>query len=163
MDELFYDAIDFLKCLISTPSTSRDESRAADVVERFIKAAGFAPMRHGCNVWCSATTFNPSLPTIWLNSHIDTVKPAAGWTLDPFTPTEADDRLYGLGSNDAGASVVSLFAAFRHLAETGQPYNLIFLASCEEEVSGRGGIESMIQMLPKADLVVVGEPTGMQP
>lgn len=163
MDELFYDAIDFLKCLISTPSTSRDESRAADVVERFVKAAGFAPMRHGCNVWCSATTFNPSLPTIWLNSHIDTVKPAAGWTLDPFTPTEADDRLYGLGTNDAGASVVSLFAAFRHLAETGQPYNLIFLASCEEEVSGRGGIESMIQMLPKADLVVVGEPTGMQP
>ena len=99
-----------------------------------------------------------------LNSHIDTVKPAAGWTKDPFNPEESEDeKLYGLGSNDAGASVVSLYAAFTRLIEKEQAYNLIFLASCEEEVSGKNGIESALVDLPPIAFAIVGEPTGMQP
>jgi acetylornithine deacetylase len=102
-------------------------------------------------------------PTILLNSHIDTVKPDAGWTKDPFTPTEENGRLYGLGSNDAGAPLVSLLQAFTLLTKKEQPNNFIFLASCEEEVSGKNGIESVLPKLPKIDLAIVGEPTGMQP
>ena len=99
-----------------------------------------------------------------LNSHIDTVKPVSAWTRDPFTPeVDEEDRLYGLGSNDAGASVVSLYGAFTLLSRQAQPYNLIFLASCEEEVSGKGGIESVLPYLPPVDFAIVGEPTGMQP
>ena len=120
--------------------------------------------RKGNNLWIIAPDFDFGKPTLLLNSHIDTVKPASGWTKDPFTPEETeDDQLYGLGSNDAGASVVSLYEAFCILSEKEQPYNLIFLASCEEEVSGKNGIESALAELPPISFAVVGEPTGMQP
>ena len=120
--------------------------------------------RKGNNLWIIAPDFDFGKPTLLLNSHIDTVKPASGWTKDPFTPEETeDDQLYGLGSNDAGASVVSLYEAFCILSEKEQPYNLIFLASCEEEVSRKNGIESALAELPPISFAVVGEPTGMQP
>ncbi|MDD2961645.1 MAG: M20 family metallo-hydrolase [Muribaculaceae bacterium] len=163
MDEYIYDAIDFLKDLISKPSISRDEVGAADMVQCYIENAGFKAMRRGNNVWCVDSEFDEEKPTILLNSHIDTVKPVNGWTKDPFMPTLEDTRLYGLGSNDAGASVVSLFAAFRILMCRKRSCNFIFLASCEEEVSGKNGIESVLNLLPRIDVALVGEPTGMQP
>ena len=164
MDELFYSAVDLLKQLIATPSVSRDEAGAADVIEKFMRDNGCMPERSGNNVWCKSADFAPAKPTLLLNSHIDTVKPVACWTYDPFQPTEDEEgRLYGLGSNDAGASVVSLLASFLWLTQRPQPYNLIFLASCEEEVSGRNGIESVLPMLPPITVAIVGEPTGMNP
>lgn len=146
-DELYYDAVDLLQRLIATPSVSRKEKDAADVVEEFMRGCGYRPRRHGNNVWITGPGYDPSRPTLLLNSHIDTVKPVAGWQHDPFTPTAGDgERLYGLGSNDAGASLVSLIAAFRYLEPRPQHYNLVMLASCEEEVSGAGGIESVLPM-----------------
>lgn len=162
-DELFYGALDLLRDLISTPSHSREEAAAADIVERFLRRHGFSPKRHGNNVWALSPDFDPARPTVLLNSHIDTVRPAAGWTADPYSPADGDDgRITGLGSNDAGASVVSLASAFRVLCQTPQKCNFVFLASCEEEVSGRGGLESVLPMLPPIAVAVVGEPTGMQ-
>ncbi len=164
IDELYYQAVDLLKELISTPSISREEKEAADIVERFLKENGAETHRHGNNVWCLSGGFDPARPTLLLNSHIDTVKPATGWTRDPFSPdVDADGCLYGLGSNDAGASLVSLIASFLYLNSIERNYNMVMLASCEEEVSGRGGIEAAIPMLPKIDAAIVGEPTGMQP
>lgn len=162
---MYYEAIDLLKGMISRPSFSRDEKAVADYLEGCWSKAGHTVNRLGNNLWLQATpSIDPSKPTILLNSHIDTVKPAAGWTRDPFTPDETEDeRIYGLGSNDAGASVVSLYAAFCLLKQKEQPYNLIFLASCEEEVSGKGGIESVLPYLPPIRFAVVGEPTGMHP
>ena len=164
-DELFYDAVDLLKRLISTPSVSRDETAAADIVAEELRRCSFAPKRSANNVWVVDPDFDPEKPTILLNSHIDTVKPVTNWTFDPFhpTPDESGERIYGLGSNDAGASVVSLMAAFRQLVTQPRDYNLIYLASAEEEVSGRNGIESVIPMLPPITLAIVGEPTGMNP
>lgn len=164
-DELFYDAVDLLRRLIATPSVSRDESAAADIVADELRRHGFSPKRSANNVWAIDPDFDPAKPTVLFNSHIDTVKPVANWTMDPFTPTtdETGERLYGLGSNDAGASVVSLLSAFRHLTGIPRSYNLIFLASAEEEVSGRNGIESVLPMLPPIELAIVGEPTGMNP
>jgi acetylornithine deacetylase len=107
--------------------------------------------------------FDLKKPTILLNSHLDTVKPVSGWRKHPFTPKTENGKLYGLGSNDAGASVVSLFQVYRHLSATEQAYNLIFLASCEEEISGKNGIESVLPQLPPIALGIVGEPTEMQP
>ena len=107
--------------------------------------------------------FDLKKPTILLNSHIDTVKPVNGWRKDPFTPREENGKLYGLGSNDAGASVVSLLQVFLQLCRTSQNYNLIYLASCEEEVSGKEGIESVLPGLPPVSFAIVGEPTEMQP
>ncbi len=158
------DAVSLLRTLIAIPSTSREETAAADALQRYIELQGVTVGRKGNNVWCLAPAFRKEKPTLLLNSHIDTVKPVGGWRRDPFTPTlEADGKLYGLGSNDAGASVTSLLQVFFYLIRTAQPYNLIYLASCEEEVSGAGGIESVLPLLPPVDFALVGEPTDMQP
>ncbi len=164
------EAVELLKRLIATPSVSRDEKAAADVLEAYMKEKGLAPQRYGNNVWCMSEEFDAQKPTILLNAHLDTVKPVAGWRHDPFTPVIEDDKLYGLGSNDCGGGLVSLLMTYMGLIgklnspiQSINPINLIFLASCEEEVSGKNGIESVLPLLPKIDFAIVGEPTGMQP
>lgn len=163
IDELYYDAIDLLKAMVAIPSVSREEKAVADMLEKAMARFGLRPKRYANNLWCQSTDFNPKNPTILLNAHIDTVKVAEGWQHNPFAPTEEDNAIYGLGTNDDGASVVSLLAAFRALTSMPQPYNLVFLASAEEEVSGKNGIEAVLPMLPPIDFALVGEPTGMQP
>lgn len=164
MDELYYDAVDLLKKMISIKSVSREEQEVADMIEGEMRSLGIDVKRSGNNLWSVMRDFDPSKPTILLNSHIDTVKPCAEWTRNPFEPELTDGgKLYGLGSNDAGASVVSLMATFRYLTELKQNCNFIYLASCEEEVSGKSGIESVLPMLPHIDVAIVGEPTQMQP
>ena len=162
-DSLYYSAIDLLKELIAIPSFSREEQKAADKLEAFMLARKLTPNRIGNNLWVEAAPYREELPTLLLNSHIDTVKPVGGWERDPFEPAEEGDLLYGLGSNDAGASVVSLLHSFLILKEKEQPYNLIFLASCEEEISGTNGVELALRHLPPINFALVGEPTGMQP
>lgn len=157
------EALTLLHSLIGIPSVSREEEAAADFLQNYIEESGIMTGRSGNNIWCISPMFDINKPTILLNSHIDTVKPVNGWRKHPFTPKNENGKLYGLGSNDAGASVVSLFQAYRHLSATQQAYNLIFLASCEEEVSGKNGIESVLPQLPPITLGIVGEPTEMQP
>lgn len=159
------EALELLKRLIATPSVSRNEERAADIVFNFMHSKGLRPQRCGNNVWAVCADFAESKPTILLNAHIDTVRPVDGWTHDPFTPEMVDDgdTLYGLGSNDDGGSVVALLEVFMLMCSKARQYNLIYLASCEEEVSGKGGIESVLPLLPPISLGIVGEPTGMQP
>ena len=250
------EAVELLKRLIATPSVSRDESRAADVMEKAMRSYGYSPERIGNNLMIKSAEWDDSKPTILLNAHIDTVKPVSSWTKDPFSPTLEGDRLYGLGSNDCGGGLVSLLQVFRildsplppllkrgeqcaptnegdsssiavnlsqrgeqcaptnegdsssiavnlsqrgeqcaptnegdsssiavNLSQRGEQCaptnegdssplskrgaggesNLIFLASAEEEVSGAGGIRAVLPLLPRIDVAIVGEPTGMQP
>lgn len=157
------EATGLLKSLISIPSPSREEEKAADFLQNYIEAEGMQTGRKGNNVWCLSPMFDLGQPTILLNSHIDTVKPVNGWRKNPFAPREENGKLYGLGSNDAGASVVSLLQVFLQLCRMRRSYNLIYLASCEEEVSGKGGIESVLPGLPPISFAIVGEPTEMQP
>ena len=157
------EAVELLKMLIATPSVSRDEAAAAAVLEAYMREKGLNPQRHGNNVWCASPNFDESKSVILLNAHVDTVKPVAGWQHAPFTPTFEGDKLYGLGSNDCGGGLMALLQVFMLLKDKPKPYNLIYLASCEEEVSGKNGIESVLPLLPKIDFAIVGEPTGMQP
>lgn len=163
VDEKYYEAVDLLKKMIAIPSFSREEDKLAGLIEGYIRENGHTPYRKGNNIWAQSPGFEPSKPTILLNSHIDTVKAVSGWTKDPFIPLEEDGVLYGLGSNDAGGSVVSLLHTFFLLTEKEQAYNLIFLASSEEEISGKDGIESVLQGMPPINFAIVGEPTGMNP
>ena len=205
------EAVELLKRLIATPSVSREEKDAADIIEDYLKEKGCNPERHGNNVWAKSLNFDESVPAILLNAHIDTVKPVAGWTHDPFKPeieiigecrekadaesqtekvsadvpsdtstdndsssakdnaegtgkvesSSADEKLFGLGSNDCGGGLMALLQVFLLLRESNP--NLIYLASCEEEVSGKNGIESVLPLLPPVEFAIVGEPTGMQP
>jgi len=154
--------ISLLQQLIAIPSLSRDEGAAADFLEAWLTEAGLAPHRCGNNLWCSAGQG----PVVLLDAHIDTVKPVSGWTRDPFAPSIEDGRLYGLGSNDDGASVVALIDAFRRLTAKPQPYTLVLSLSAEEETSGRNGLEIS---LPEIEAVcgpivfgVFGEPTSLE-
>jgi acetylornithine deacetylase len=161
--EQFYDALDLLKGMIAIPSFSREEKNVADFLQERWSQQGYAVNRHADNLWLS-TVMDASKPTLLLNSHIDTVRPVSGWSRDAFdTYCTEDNKVYGLGSNDAGASLVSLFETFTVLSQRNQQYNLIFLASAEEEISGKNGMESVLPLLPAIDFAVVGEPTGMQP
>lgn len=160
INSLHANAVELLKQLISTPSFSREESATADLIEAFLKEQGRQPRREGNNVWCLAENSSPEAPVLLLNSHHDTVKPVNGWQRDPFTPTVEEDRLYGLGSNDAGASAVSLLSAFLYLSQLDSlPYKLIVAITAEEEVSGSNGVQSILPNLGDVALAVVGEPT----
>ncbi|ALD21625.1 M20 family metallo-hydrolase [Hymenobacter sp. DG25A] len=156
------EAIQLLIQLIQTPSFSREEAKTADLLVAFLTRHGAQPQRKGHNVWARNRHFNPAKPTILLNSHHDTVKPGATWTYDPFGAVVEEDRLTGLGSNDAGASAVSLLATFLHFYEQENlPYNLICAITAEEEISGAGGIRSVLPELGEIALGIVGEPTQM--
>lgn len=159
-------AVELLKVLISTPSISREESDATDKLQHFIERGApvrFEMHRHLNNIWCIAPGFDASRPTLLLDAHIDTVKPVNGWSKHPFTPIVEGDRIYGLGSNDDGASLVTMLQVFYQLCQNPQEYNTIFLVSAEEEVSGKNGIESVIPLLPPISFAIIGEPTGMHP
>ena len=162
VDDLYQEAVDLLKTLISTESFSRQEEHTAEIIHQFFQKHGVETFRQLNNVWAINKFFNPELPTILLNSHHDTVKPNQGWTLNPFQPVVEEGKLYGLGSNDAGGCLVSLMAAFLHYyPQENLSYNLIIAATAEEEVSGKNGLELVFPELGPIEFAIVGEPTQM--
>jgi acetylornithine deacetylase len=163
MNPYAQEAIDLLSKLIAIPSISKEEAETATVVFDWLNAKGFDVQRQGNNIWAWAAQRNAGKPTILLNSHHDTVKPGNNWTYDPFRPTIEGDKLIGLGSNDAGASVVShCYKLFCLLAQKEQPYNLVVAITAEEEISGINGVASILENWEPIDLGIVGEPTQMQ-
>ena len=162
MDSRTAEAIDLLKTLIATPSPSRDEGPTADLLFAFLAERGAAPERLANNVFAHSAGFDPARPTLMLNSHHDTVRPAPSWTRDPYAPIVEDGRLYGLGSNDAGASVVALTAVFLALRTRPLPFNLLLALTAEEECSGERGVRALLPVLGPIDMALVGEPTGMR-
>lgn len=156
------EAVELLQKLIATPSTSRDEARTGDLLFAFLAEHGAAPERLYNNVWARAEGFDPERPTLLLNSHHDTVRPAASYTRDPYAPTIEEGRLYGLGSNDAGASVVTLAETFLTFRRRQLPFNLVVALSAEEECMGEHGMRALVPALGHIDMALVGEPTGMQ-
>lgn len=162
MDIRTADLIALLKGMVAIPSLSREEGAVADFIEAWLCAHGLVPQRKGNNLWLEQPGRGDGRPVLLLNGHIDTVKPAAGYTRDPFAPVEEDGAIYGLGTNDDGASVVSLLGAYLQLSSRPQPYRLIWSATAEEEVCGVNGIESIIPEIGPIDLGIIGEPTGMQ-
>ncbi len=157
------EAIALLQQLIAIPSFSKEEDKTADVLEGFLNEKGGKVNRSGNNVWVRNDHYDPQKPTLLLNSHHDTVRPNAGYSKDPFAPQVEGGKLYGLGSNDAGGSLVSLIATFLHFkSATNLNFNILLAATAEEEISGKNGIESIIPELAKIDFAIVGEPTLMQ-
>jgi acetylornithine deacetylase len=157
------EAIGLLKKLIATPSFSREEDSTSEILEKFFIERNIPVHKHLYNVWAVNKSFDSSKPTLLLNSHHDTVKPNSQYTRDPFKPTIEEGKLYGLGSNDAGGSLVSLIATFLYFYDKENlKYNLIMAASAEEEISGPNGIEVLLRQLGPIDCAIVGEPTQMQ-
>ncbi len=157
------EAVNLLKTLISLPSFSKEEDKTAEVLNQFFTERGIPANRLKNNIWATNLHFDPSKPSLLLNSHHDTVKPNKGYSREPFSPFEQDGKVYGLGSNDAGGCLVSLIATFLYFyTQTNLPYNIVLVASAEEEISGQDGIELVLSQLPSIDFGIVGEPTKME-
>lgn len=157
------DAVELLKDLIAIPSISRNEDKAADKLAEYLAMWGLPYGREGNNLWVGCPDWDNNRPTVMLNAHIDTVKPVSSWTRDPFQPTQEGDLIYGLGANDCGGGLVSLLQTYRIMLHRPRNYNLLWVASAEEEVSGPNGFSRVLSKLPNIAVAIVGEPTSMQP
>lgn len=155
------EAIEVLKSLIRQPSFSGAEDKTSRIIEEFLESKGAQPVRIRNNVIARSDNFDPQRPTLLLNSHHDTVKPTGDWETDPFLPTEKNGKIIGLGSNDAGASLISLLFAFLNFKNHALPFNLVFAASAEEENSGPNGMKHLVEQLKGISLAIVGEPTQL--
>lgn len=162
-EDILTQTIDLIQKLINTSSYSREEEKAADVIRKLLKSKKIPFETKLNNTFVKNKHYNFLKPTILLNSHIDTVKPANGWNKDPFKSTIEEEKLFGLGSNDAGASLACLFGTFLHFYDKEEmKYNLIFAATAEEEISGKNGIEQLDEITSACEFAIVGEPTEMK-
>jgi len=156
-------AVELLKQLVAAPSFSREEDITARILEDFFRERHIPLERKGNNIWVRSRYWKEDRPTLLLNSHHDTVRPAKAWTRTPFQPQIEDGKLYGLGSNDAGGCLVSLISAFLHFYEARElPVNLVLAATAEEEISGANGIASVVPELGELWAGIIGEPTLLQ-
>jgi acetylornithine deacetylase len=163
IEKLTENAISLLTKLIETPSFSKEEENTAVLISEWFLQHNIPFKRTKNNIWAVNKYFDESKPTLLLNSHHDTVKPNSAYTKNPFKASVEDGKLYGLGSNDAGGCLVSLLAAFTNFYPAENLcYNLVIVASAEEENSGKNGLNSMLPILPHIDVAIVGEPTLMQ-
>lgn len=158
-----YDAVALLKDLIAIPSVSKEETRAADKLSEYLDHWSLPHGREGNNLWVGCPDWDNNRPTVMLNAHIDTVRPVSSWSRDPFTPTQEGDLLYGLGANDCGGGLVATLQTYRIMLMRPRNYNILWVASAEEEISGPNGFSRVLPLLPNVDVAIVGEPTNLQP
>jgi acetylornithine deacetylase len=163
LNQFLSDAVELLKALIETPSVSRNEENAANLLASYLDKWQLPYGREANNLWVGCPDWQNDRPTIMLNAHIYTVKPVSTWTRDPYKASQEGDILYGLGSNDCGGGLVSLLQTYRIMLNKPRNYNILWVASAEEEVSGSNGFSRVLSRLPNIDVAIVGEPTGMQP
>lgn len=155
-----FDPVTILSNLINIQSLSKEEDPAAAYIEQILTENGVEFNRDLNNVWATNKYFDAQKYTVLLNSHLDTVKPNKGYTKPPYNAHIEDGKLYGLGSNDAGGALITLLGTFLHFYNVADlPFNLVFAASAEEEISGKNGMEYLYPRLPKIDFAIVGEPT----
>ncbi len=172
------EAVGLLKGMIAIPSPSFSEDEVCTYISNWLTDRGIHHERVGNNL-ISENISDSAVPTLMLCAHIDTVAPSPEYGFDPYRPDyEAaakaisgacgieygpEEIVAGLGSNDDGASAVSMVAAYRHFLQQPDSPNLILVLTCEEERSGMNGMTGLWPSLAsKVDFAIVGEPTGMK-
>ena len=152
--------ITLLQRLIQTPSISGQEDAVCTMLQEWMTAEGCTPHRVGNNLWAEC---GDGPETILLNAHIDTVKPAASYTRDPFGGECDGTTVYGLGANDDGGSVIAMLAVFMDLLPAPiSGKRVVLTLTAEEENSGRNGIELLLPHIGHIDYAIVGEPTSLK-
>ena len=163
IEKLTAEAVELLREMVSIPSPSFHEDAVCSHISNWLTAKGVEHERVGNNI-IAEHIVDPSKPTLMLCAHIDTVVPCEGYTFDPYKPENCPtDMIQGLGSNDDGASAVSMIAAFRFFGTRTTIPNITLVLTCEEERSGKGGMTGLWgKRLNRIDYAIVGEPTGMK-
>jgi len=155
-------ALAFLQRVIATPSISREEHAVVDLIESELKALGLPVKRYGLNLVVTITRGESKGPKLTLCTHTDTVPANPGYTRDPHAPDIEDDKLYGLGSNDAGGPLMAMVFAAKALLDRDDWQGTLEVALVvEEEITGEHGAGALIEEIGMPDAAVVGEPTGL--
>ena len=152
--------ITLLQRMIQTPSISGQEDAVCTLLEQWMRSEGITVHRVGNNLWAEC---GEGPETVLLNAHIDTVKPSASYTRDPFSGECDGKTIYGLGANDCGGCVIAMLATFLDIYR--QPIagkRIILTLTAEEENSGRQGIEKLLPEIGHVDYAIVGEPTSLE-
>jgi len=162
------DSIQLLRGMVAIPSPTFEEDAVCSMILAWLQDRGVGCERVGNNIIAANLEAGQGAPVVLLDAHIDTVAPAASYTRDPYDAGSDPDRVWGLGSNDDGGSVVAMVALYRRCLEESLPCNLILVLSCEEERSGDGGTAFLYGpdgpfaagKYPIPDYAIIGEPTG---
>ncbi len=162
IEALGADAVKMLRELIKIPALSTQEYMRSDFISKYLQDRGIVHTRLKNNIIAYSKYFDPAKKVLMINSHIDTVKPVDSYTFDPYNPPYSETHVYGLGSNDAGASLVSLIHTFLYLYDKKLSYNIMLALSCEEEISGPNGMDLIVEEIKNIDMAIIGEPTGMK-
>lgn len=167
MRQTTLDSIALLREMVRIPSESFKEEEVCALISSRLDAWGVTHRVIGNNIFALSKNYDPSLPTLAFDAHIDTVAPVASYTRDPYEPGDDPEIVWGLGSNDDGGSVVAMIATFRHLREARLPVNIALVLSCEEERSGSGGAKFIYgpdgpEEAAGIKWVILGEPTGLR-
>lgn len=163
IEKLTAEAVELLREMVAIPSPSFHEDAVCSHISNWLTSKGVEHERVGNNI-VAEHIVDPSKPTLMLCAHIDTVDPCEGYTFDPYKPENCPtDMIQGLGSNDDGASAVSMIAAYRFFSTRTTTPNITLVLTCEEERSGKGGMTGLWgKRLNQIDYAIVGEPTGMK-
>lgn len=163
--------LQLMEKLVSFPTVSRDSNLPlVDWVEDYLNSHGITAHRHYNEENDKAAIFAHVGPEVAgglvLSGHTDVV-PVDGqpWADDPFTVVERDGKYYGRGTCDMkGFDALSIWALVEaHHRGVKRPLQLAL--SYDEEVGCTGAppmIDRMLEVLPKASAVIVGEPSMMK-
>ncbi|MGB5177492.1 MAG: acetylornithine deacetylase [Gammaproteobacteria bacterium] len=171
----FPPLLDMIKGLIGTPSISHvdpglDQGNRAviELLANWLENTGFRVeimslpgVPRKANL---IATLGSGPGGLVLSGHTDTVPYDEGkWTYDPFSLTEANQRLYGLGTSDMKSFLALALEASRELQAGDLKEPLILLATADEETSMAGARALVEHARPRARHAVIGEPTGLRP
>ena len=184
---LISESVELLKEMVAIPSVSFSEADVCTLISSWLTEKGVEHRRDGNNLIAEHIS-NPDSPTLMLCAHIDTVAASNEYSFDPHKPdyikaaetissyiaegkipeapcsqATPENIVAGLGSNDDGASVVSMIAVFRYFKSMTISPNIMLVLSCEEERSGINGMTGLWHRIKdKVYYAIVGEPTGMK-
>ena len=184
---LISESVELLKEMVAIPSVSFSEADVCTLISSWLTEKGVEHRRDGNNLIAEHIS-NPDSPTLMLCAHIDTVAASNEYSFDPHKPdyikaaetissyiaegkipeapcsqATPENIVAGLGSNDDGASVVSMIAVFRYFKSMTISPNIMLVLSCEEERSGINDMTGLWHRIKdKVDYAIVGEPTGMK-
>ena len=164
------EVIDVLKLLVKIESISsekkhyKDVEQSAESVKDLFEGLGLtskiSKSNEGMPAVLAQTEQDPSKKTVLLYAHHD-VQPVGDlslWETDPFVPEIIDGRLYGRGSGDNKAGVVTHYEVIKALKDN-PPVNIKVFIEGEEEI-GSPTMEQFIKENKEdleADVIVIAD------
>lgn len=180
------ESVELLKDMVAIKSPSFEEDAVCSHICEWMSQKDIRHRRIGNNI-IAEHIIDAEKPVLMLCAHIDTVSPSPDYSFDPYNPDyekaaesvslllgkhiKPDEIVAGLGSNDDGASVVTMIAVYRYFTErhvvspkeTEKHPNMILVLTCEEERSGKNGMTGLWpELSKKVTHAIIGEPTGMK-